>query len=92
MAMPGMGTSPSAEAGFPALAVVLALFMIGYIMWTTDQLASLVRAKTKVSRARPEPCSIGHWSPSQLVTRLQPRLPRSRHVRCRGASAACPCR
>src|SRR6202042_1381511 len=48
MAMPGMGTSPSSPAGFPALAVVLALFMLGYIMWTTDQLASLARAKTSV--------------------------------------------
>jgi hypothetical protein len=48
MAMPGMGTSPSTPAGFPALAVVLALFMLGYIMWTTDQLASLARAKTGV--------------------------------------------
>jgi hypothetical protein len=46
MAMPGMGTSPGAPAGFPALAVVLALFMIGYVMWTTDQLASLAHAKT----------------------------------------------
>jgi hypothetical protein len=48
MAMPGMGTSRSTPAGFPALAVVLALFMLGYIMWTTDQLASLARAKTSV--------------------------------------------
>jgi hypothetical protein len=48
MAMPGMGTSPSTPAGFPALAVVLALFMLGYIMWTTDQLATLARAKTCV--------------------------------------------
>ena len=46
MAMPGMGTSPSALAGFPALAVVLALFMLGYVMWTTDQLASLAHART----------------------------------------------
>jgi Domain of unknown function (DUF5134) len=46
MAMPGMGASPSAPQGFPALAVVLALFMLGYIMWTTDQLASLARART----------------------------------------------
>jgi hypothetical protein len=46
MAMPGMGTSPSATEGFPALAVVLALFMLGYVMWTTDQLASLARART----------------------------------------------
>ena len=41
MAMPGMGTSPGSPVGFPALAVVLALFMLGYVMWTTDQLASL---------------------------------------------------
>ena len=46
MAMPGMGTSPSAPEGFPALAVVLALFMLGYVMWATDQLASLARART----------------------------------------------
>ena len=48
MAMPRMGTSPSTAAGFPALAVVLALFMLGYVMWATDQLASLARAKTSV--------------------------------------------
>ena len=58
MAMPGMGTSPSPPAGFPALAVVLALFMLGYIMWTTDQLASLARAKTS-TRPRPEPSASG---------------------------------
>jgi hypothetical protein len=46
MAMPGMGTSASTLADFPALAVVLALFMLGYVMWTTDQLASLARART----------------------------------------------
>lgn len=46
MAMPGMGSSASTLAGFPALAVVLALFMLGYVMWTTDQLASLARART----------------------------------------------
>jgi Domain of unknown function (DUF5134) len=50
MAMPGMGTSPSSPPGFPALAVVLALFMLGYIMWATDQLASLARAKTITPR------------------------------------------
>jgi hypothetical protein len=56
MAMPGMGTSPSTPAGFPALSVVLALFMLGYIMWTTDQLASLARAKISV-RGQPIPAS-----------------------------------
>ena len=44
--MPGMGASPSSLGGFPALAVVLAMFMIGYIMGTTDRLAALARART----------------------------------------------
>ena len=46
MAMPGMGTSPGTSAAFPALAVVLALFMLGYVIWTTDQLATLARTGT----------------------------------------------
>jgi uncharacterized protein DUF5134 len=47
MAMPGMGAGP--VTGFPALAVVLALFMIGYIIWTTDRLATLARAKASTA-------------------------------------------
>lgn len=46
MAMTGMGASPAPASSFPALAVVLALFMLGYIVWTTDRLTSLARAKT----------------------------------------------
>jgi hypothetical protein len=42
MAMPGM----SGQTSNPALALVLALFMVGYIMWTTDQLASASRIQT----------------------------------------------
>lgn len=42
MAMPGMtGTAVTVN---PALALVLALFMAGYILWTSDQLAALSRA------------------------------------------------
>jgi uncharacterized protein DUF5134 len=47
MAMPGMSAAPA--AGFPALAVVLALFMAGYIIWTTDRLATLARVKATAS-------------------------------------------
>jgi hypothetical protein len=46
MAMSGMGASASPAGSFPALAVVLAFFMLGYIVWTTDRLTSLARAKT----------------------------------------------
>jgi hypothetical protein len=41
MAMPGM--SGTTASGNPALALVLALFMVGYILWTTDHLATLSR-------------------------------------------------
>jgi Domain of unknown function (DUF5134) len=43
MAMPGM--SQGATAGNPALTLVLALFMLGYVLWATDQLARLSRAR-----------------------------------------------
>jgi hypothetical protein len=43
-AMSGMSGGSTTVAGNPALALVLALFMLGYTMWTTDQLAALSRA------------------------------------------------
>jgi len=43
MAMPGMNGGTA--AGNPALTLVLALFMLGYILWTIDRLASLSRAR-----------------------------------------------
>jgi hypothetical protein len=42
MAMPGM--SGSAAAGNPALTLVLVLFMLGYVLWVIDRLASLSRS------------------------------------------------
>src|SRR5215471_6966616 len=45
MAMAGMGASAGPGSGFPVLAVILVLFMLGYIVWTTDRLASLARAR-----------------------------------------------
>ncbi|MGO8961711.1 MAG: DUF5134 domain-containing protein [Streptosporangiaceae bacterium] len=43
---PAMAMSGMTQAGTPnpALALVLALFMLGYILWTSDQLAALSRA------------------------------------------------
>jgi Domain of unknown function (DUF5134) len=46
MAMTGMAASAPSAGSFPALAVVLALFMLGYVVWTTDRLAALARART----------------------------------------------
>jgi hypothetical protein len=48
MAMPGMA-APGTAAGFPALALVLALFMLGYLLWTTDRLATWARASTALA-------------------------------------------
>jgi hypothetical protein len=46
-AMAGMGGPGS--AGNPAIALVLALFMLGYLLWTTDRLASMSRARAEAS-------------------------------------------
>ena len=51
MAMPGM--SGGAAAGNPALTLVLALFMLGYILWTIDRLAALSPARAAASPALP---------------------------------------
>jgi hypothetical protein len=46
MPMPGMGGGQLlADGSLLAVAVILALFMIGYVMWTADQLTALVRAR-----------------------------------------------
>jgi len=48
MAMPGMGGVRAGVAGsLSALAVILALFMIGYVLWTADQLTALARATAR---------------------------------------------
>ena len=47
-AMPGMSGSAGAGGSFPVLAVVLALFMLGYVLWTTDRLAALARPRTAI--------------------------------------------
>lgn len=49
MAMPGMampGMSPGATTGNPAITLILALFMLGYVLWALDRLAGLSRAMT----------------------------------------------
>ena len=45
MAMPGM-SGPAAAGSNPAIALVLALFMLGYVLWTTDRIAALSRGST----------------------------------------------
>jgi hypothetical protein len=42
-AMPGMGASPGPQPGFPALALVLTLLMLGSAVWTTERLTAPAR-------------------------------------------------
>lgn len=56
MAMPGMGGGhPAGGGSLLALAVILALFMVGYVLWTADHLTSLVRATATATAARDQP-------------------------------------
>ena len=51
---PGLAMGGPAAAGrFPLLALVLAVFMVGYVMWQADRLPVLARASTP--RAAPQP-------------------------------------
>ena len=78
MEMPGMsGTAATAN---PALALVLALFMLGYILWTSDQLATLSRAGAVVA------ASVGPPSPG--VSAPAPLGPAARVVSKVGAQRA----
>ena len=64
----------------PAIALVLALFMLGYILWTTDQLATLSRAGAVVA------ASVGPPSPG--VSAPAPLGPAARVVSKVGAQRA----
>jgi hypothetical protein len=46
--MPGMSGPASANGSLPALAIILALYMAGYVLWTADRLVSLARATSVV--------------------------------------------
>jgi hypothetical protein len=51
MTMPGM--AGSGFAANPALTLVLALFMLGYIVWIADQLTTRSRARTQATAGHP---------------------------------------
>ena len=78
MAMPGM--SGGAAAGNPALTLVLALFMLGYILWTIDRLASPSRAGAAVTAHGTAPRALRRPPPYHRVShRTGPRHGQARH-------------
>jgi hypothetical protein len=70
MAMPGM--NGAAAAGNPALTLVLALFMLGYILWTIDRLASPSRARTT---ATAHGAAAGRPAPAAVTVSAAARVP-----------------
>jgi len=75
MPMPGLAGSPGTAGSYPALAAVLALFMLGYLIWATDQLTSLARARTTRPAPSParDPARLGATSPAMATARPQDR-------------------
>jgi Domain of unknown function (DUF5134) len=70
MAMPGM--TGGGAAGNPALTLVLALFMLGYILWTIDRLAALSRA---AAAATAYGSAAGSPPPAVLTASATARVP-----------------
>jgi hypothetical protein len=83
MGMPGM-SGPAAIAN-PALALVLALFMLGYILWAADQLAGLSRASATVGGQRP---AAAHWPATTTGTLATSSPPSISAAAARGGTAA----
>ena len=70
MAMPGM--SQGATAGNPALTLVLALFMLGYVLWAIDRLAWLSRA---MAAATAQGAVTSRLSPATVTGPTDARVP-----------------
>ena len=65
-AHPGMAVGgPPAAGRFPLLALVLAVFMVGYVMWQADRLPALARAATgRPGASVPWPASLSAPQPA----------------------------
>ncbi|HSZ49545.1 MAG TPA: DUF5134 domain-containing protein [Streptosporangiaceae bacterium] len=57
----------------PALTVVLAVFMLGYVLWTADQLTAGTRARARPATAGDGPGAADHDA-RQATTPLAPRV------------------
>jgi Domain of unknown function (DUF5134) len=55
MAMPGMASAGAAAN--PAVALVLAMYMLGYIVWTADRITSQSRASAAPAGPRASACA-----------------------------------
>jgi hypothetical protein len=67
MTMPGM--SQGATTGNPAITLVLALFMLGYVLWTVDRLAGLSRAMAAATATAAAAVSMAYGQRPALAPR-----------------------
>jgi hypothetical protein len=91
MAMPGM--NQGATAGNPALTLVLALFMLGYVLWATDRLARLSRARAAAparGAAAPRPSLAAVTVPAAASAPGAPSPGAASHERPPGTAALAP--
>ena len=72
MAMAGM--SGSGLAANPAVALLLVIFMVGYILWTADQLAARSRGRTQPVAAGTAAQGVTAKRVSSLHLKLAARL------------------
>lgn len=71
--MPAMTGSGGVGTTIPALAVLLTVFMLGYVLWTTDRLAVLTRAKAAAATRSTAPGN--PRIPVTVAVPAQARLP-----------------
>jgi hypothetical protein len=94
MAMPGMAAAGS-QQGFPALAIILALFMLGYLVWTTDRLTSRTAQPTTTTAGRggpgdrPAPVRAGMRAPAPNTASTPEAYDRDRRPALAPRLAAC---
>jgi hypothetical protein len=91
MAMPGM--NQGATAGNPALTLVLALFMLGYVLWATDRFARLSRARAVApvrAAAAPRPSLAAVTVPAAASVPGAPSSGVASHERPPGRAALAP--
>ena len=96
---PGTGLAMGGSAGgghFPLLALVLAVFMVGYVMWQADRLPALARAATgrpgspaPATTLAPSTTAVAGTPPQPAVSTPDPPARAAARVLSPGLAACC---
>jgi Domain of unknown function (DUF5134) len=93
--MAGMSGPAGPAAGNPALTLVLALFMLGYLLWATDRLTTLSRARGTAIRStipdrQPAATPVPAPVPAPASAPAPPGPASTTHARAAGTPALAP--